>query len=385
MQPRPDHSWEGTNAKIRGGRNDGFVAYDGPWTMGYYDEADIPGYWQLARRFTLCDRWFCSIPSQTNPNRLYLLSNQSGGLLDNAAAVNGVFDWPNMADLLEAKGVPWATYGVPPGNVPQITLENYNLLADFRSVHTNPAMLAKTMHTIADFEVACRTGNLPAVSWVLPENFVSEHPLYPLDWGTAFADAVINAVIAQPHVGGTMLILTYDEGGGYYDHVAPPRVDKYGLGQRVPATIISPWAKRGHVSHRVYEHCSINAWMEHRFGLRSLTARDANADPLSDVLSAAPDLSVPAITAPSLQEILVRTPVSCLTNLNEMFLESYDAAWAARVGDHDDDGGRRSCAGRAGAAARHRHGRRTGARRRRRRAGGRPRAAPAPRADRLSP
>jgi phospholipase C len=264
----------------------------------------------------------------TNPNRLYLLSGQSGEQVDNgnsSGVVNGIFDWPNMADLLEAKGIPWATYGVPPGNVPQVTLENYNLLADFKSVQANPAMLAKTSRTIAEFEAACLTGTLPAVSWVIPENFVSEHPLYPQPWGVAYTMAVVNAVMSSPAWARTMLVLTYDEGGGYYDHVAPPAVDKFGLGMRVPSIIISPWAKRGYVSHRVYENCSINAWIEQRFGLSSLTARDANADPLSDVFAATPDLSVPAITAPSLTDVLARTPVACASNLNDMFFATYDA------------------------------------------------------------
>jgi phospholipase C len=324
----PDHSWVGTHNKVRGGRNDGFVAYDGPWTMGYYGQADVPGYWELARRFTLCDRWFCSLLGPTNPNRLYLLSSQSGGQVGNGndtGVVNGVFDWQNMADLLEAKGVPWATYGVPPGNVPQVTLENYNLLIDFKSVLNNPSMLAKTSHTIAEFEVACQTGTLPAVSWVLPENFVSEHPLYPRTWGVAFGTAVINAVMQSPAWPRTLLIFTYDEGGGYYDHVAPPRVDNFGLGQRVPAIIVSPWAKRGYISHRVYEHCSINAWIQQRFGLSHLTGRDAGADPLSDVFAAVPDLSAPRITAPSITDVLARTSVACAANVNESFRSTYDA------------------------------------------------------------
>ena len=250
----PDHSWEGTNHKIHGGKLDGFVAYDGPWTMGHYGKEEIPGYWALAQRFTLCDRWFCSMLGQTNPNRLYMLSGQSGGQVDNGAIggqLNGTFDWPCLADSLEAKGISWATYGVPPGNAPQDTFENYNLLTDFKSVQTNPVMLAKTSHTVADFEVACRTGTLPAVSWVVPENNVSEHPLAPLPFGVVFGTAVINAVMSSPLWPRTLLIFTYDEAGGYYDHVPPPRVDKYGLGQRVPAVIVSPWAKRGYISHRV--------------------------------------------------------------------------------------------------------------------------------------
>ena len=326
----PDHTWNGTHNKVRGGRMDGFVAYDGPWTMGYLTEADIPGHWALARRFTLCDRWFCSMLGPTNPNRLYLLSSQSGGQVANGdpatgGAFNGVFDWPNMADLLEAKGIPWATYGVPPGNLPQVTEENYNLLADFASVRADPAMLAKTSRTIAEFELDCITGSLPAVSWITPQNFVSEHPGYPQPWGVAFTLAVVNAVMHSPAWPRTLLVLTYDEAGGLYDHAAPPRVDGYGLGMRVPSIIISPWARRGYVSHRVYENCSINAWVQQRFGLRHLTARDAGADPLSDVFATVPDFSVPAVTSPSIADVLARTPVSCVENVDHIFVESYDA------------------------------------------------------------
>jgi LPXTG-motif cell wall-anchored protein len=166
---------------------------------------------------------------------------------------------------------------------------------------------------------------LPAVSWVVPENFVSEHPLYPQPWGVAYSIAVIKAVMNSPAWPRTLLIFSYDEAGGYYDHVAPPTVDRYGLGQRVPTVIVSPWAKRGYISHRVYEHCSINAWIQQRFGLPHLTARDAEADPLTDVFAATPDLSIPALTAPSLTEILARTPVGCITNATDLF-GSYDSA-----------------------------------------------------------
>ncbi|MGI8663411.1 MAG: phospholipase C [Acidimicrobiales bacterium] len=320
----PDHSWEGTHAKLHDGAMDGFVADDGPWTMGYYGEADIPGYWQLARRFTLCDRWFCSVLGPTVPNRLFLFSSQAGGHIDNPAP--GLdYDWPTMADRLEDKGIPWAVYTFPGGNLGETAAgEDYDSLAFFSTIRAKPLMWAKTLKTIVEFELACQSDALPAVSWICPENFVSEHPLFPQPWGVGFSLAVINAVMRSPAWSRTMLILTYDEAGGYYDHVVPPSVDGYGLGQRVPSLIISPWAKRGFVSHRTYEHCSINAWLQDRFGLDRLTDRDRVADPLSDVLGSVADLSVPAIAAPSLAEILVQTPVSCVSSLDDSFFATSD-------------------------------------------------------------
>jgi phospholipase C len=311
----PDHTWEGTHVKMHDGRLDRFVSHDGPHTMGYYREADIPGFWQLARRFTLCDRWFCSQLGPTVPNRLYLFSSQSNGIKENPSP--GLdYDWPTMADRLEDKGIPWAVYTFPGGNASEAVVgEDYDSLAFFSTIRAKPLMWQKTLRTIQEFDAACRLGTLPAVSWVCPENFVSEHPLFPQPWGVAFNLAVVNAVMNSPLWKRTMLIVTYDEAGGYYDHVVPPTVDAEGLGQRVPAMIISPWAKRGFISHRTYEHCSINAWLEDRFGLARLSQRDVLADPLSDVLDVVPDLSVPTIDAPTIDDIAVSTPVSCLTDL----------------------------------------------------------------------
>jgi phospholipase C len=296
----PNHSFADMHAKWHGGRNDGFVAYDGPWAMGIYAEPDIPGYWALARRFRLCDAWFSSVLGPTVPNRLHLWTSQSGGFRDNPGPTVFSFDWETVVDRLDTRNVPWAVYGVPPGNLPlEVATEDYNSLSFFPHLRRDPVSLARLAQPISQYFVDCATGRLPAVSWIVPETTVSEHPPAPVDFGVALVTAVLRATFASPLWPRTMVLFTYDEAGGFYDHAPPPQVDALGLGFRVPTIVISPWSRPG-VSHRVYEHCSVNAWLAARFGFAPLTARDRNADPLSDVLGDVRDLSVPRLPAPDI-------------------------------------------------------------------------------------
>jgi hypothetical protein len=208
------------------------------------------------------------------------------------------FDWETVVDRLDARQVPWGVYGVPPGNLPlEVATEDYNSLAFFTHLRRNPVSLARLSQPITQYFVDCALGTLPAVSWVVPETSISEHPPGPIDFGVAFVTAVLRATFASPLWPRTMVVFTYDEAGGLYDHAPPPQVDRLGLGFRVPTIVISPWARRG-VSHRVYEHCSINAWLAGRFGFAPLTHRDRDADPMSDVLGPDRDLSVPKLPLP---------------------------------------------------------------------------------------
>jgi len=133
-----------------------------------------------------------------------------------------------------------------------------------------------------DFLAALAGGRLPAVSFVKPYGLDNEHPGYTdLITGEQHVRALIDAVRASPHWNHTAIVITYDENGGFWDHVAPPVVDRWGPGSRVPAIVISPFARRGYVDHHRYDTTSILALIEHRWGLAPLSTRDAAADPLS--------------------------------------------------------------------------------------------------------
>jgi len=139
---------------------------------------------------------------------------------------------------------------------------------------------------IADqFVAEARAGQLPTVSWVLPPGAQSEHPPNGICQGETWTIEAVNFVMQGADWSFTVILITYDDFGGFYDHVAPPQVDQFGLGPRVPLLIISPFAKQGYISHTQYEHASVLKFIETRYHLPALTARDASANDMSDVFN----------------------------------------------------------------------------------------------------
>jgi len=134
----------------------------------------------------------------------------------------------------------------------------------------------------AQFLADAKAGHLPAVSWLLPPTGESEHPPESVCEGENWSVNVLNAVMQGPDWNSTVVFVTWDDFGGLYDHLAPPQVDQFGLGPRVPLLIISPYAKRGYVSHTVYDHTTVLKFIETRYGLRALTSRDAAASNMLD-------------------------------------------------------------------------------------------------------
>jgi len=134
----------------------------------------------------------------------------------------------------------------------------------------------------AQFIADAKSGDLPVVSWLLPPGEYSEHPPGSMCEGENWTASVLNAVMQGPDWNSTAVFVTWDDFGGFYDHVAPPQVDQFGLGPRVPLLIISPYAKAGYVSHTVYEHTSVLKFIETRYGLKALTSRDAAANNMLD-------------------------------------------------------------------------------------------------------
>jgi phospholipase C len=263
----PSHTWQSIHSEWDNGSMDGFYTTDGSDALGYYDGSDLSYYYALADAFTLCGNYFCSVPGPTVPNRLVLVSGTAGGNTTDTLAAGGV-DWPTIVDLLDAHRVSWKCYNLGLGLGSLGSLEHFNGLTFFKRWQNDPRLEFRE----EDYNADLRAGTLPQVSFLITEELISEHPPADIQMGQRKMADVINALIASSSWQSSALFLTYDEGGGFFDHVPPPRVDAYGLGFRVPTLVVSPYARRGYVSGQLYEHSSILKFIERRFGLPSLAS-----------------------------------------------------------------------------------------------------------------
>jgi phospholipase C len=299
--PDPSHGWEGGRHERNGGACDGWLHTEtgnDEFALSYYDAADLPVWSQLVRGWQAYDRWFCSVLGPTQPNRFYLHSAQSGGRKNNKLPPELVADdleagrppgdyshgwsWPTIWSLLEQKGITAAYYYC---NLPEILFWGERHIAHARH--------------ISEYYAAAEAGVLPQVSfidpWFIGPEGVSndDHPHADLRLGQAFISDVVEAFVNSAVYRKGALVVTYDEWGGFWDHVDPPRVaddlatdhdpgglDDFGqLGFRVPSTIVSPWTakrsgRRGNrVDHRVYEHTSIIKFIADNWGLGYLNTR----------------------------------------------------------------------------------------------------------------
>lgn len=305
LPAQPAQDWLDSHLQFDSGKLDGFVSSgSGPVAMGYWQAADLPFYYSLAAQFPIADRYFCSLLGQTYPNRRYLLAATSIGQVNDTQPA--LTDYPangTIFDQLDAHGITWKDY-----------YTNTNPL--LASTELFPQLFFKNagtkVVTIDQFFADAAAGTLPNYSLVEPDYVVqSEENPQNIASGEAFAAKVINAVMEGPGWGKTLLIWTFDEHGGYYDHVPPPvavppdniapqvppgqEFDGFGrYGFRVPCAVISPWARPLYVSHFVYDHTSILKLVETKWNLPALTFRDANAHPLLDML----DLRSPAFAEP---------------------------------------------------------------------------------------
>lgn len=336
-------SWKDTHEQVNSGKMDGFVkSMKSVQPMGYYTPEALPFAYSLASTFTLANRWFCSMPGPTYPNRRFLLAGTAfGGTATNKAELLRAFGHPppngTIFDVLSRHNITWSNYF---SDVP-MTMVIPRTIIDHLDHHA----------PIANFFDDCRTGNLPAVSFVdprigalskigkpigsLPSLFkellteieadlatadspeTQEDPqdMHP---GEVWAHSVIEAVLQSPRWPRTLLIYTYDEHGGYYDHIPPPPAippddiapllqpgdptGSYDLyGPRVPAVVVSPYSKPGGTTNVVHDHTSVLATIEAKWNLPTLTNRDANAATVMDFLDlgTAAFLNPPKILAPS--------------------------------------------------------------------------------------
>jgi phospholipase C len=302
-------SWPASHLSWDHGRNDGFVKATGRDPMAYFTQSDLPFYYSLGRTFPLCDRWFSSVMAQTYPNRRFLMAASAFGLVDDtfpasANRSNRPHGFGTIFEMLDHFGIGWRNYY---SNVPGTLIFLY---------------LASRSHgdiqKIDRFFADAKAGTLPGFCIVDPDfSFSSEENPQDIQNGQQFAASVVDAVMQSPAWPNTVLIWLYDEHGGYYDHVPPKRAvrpddippdvpadalddDLYSwTGFRVPAVVVSPWARRNYVSHVAYDHTSILKLVETKWNLPALSNRDANAANLLDTL----DLQAarpPFLTPPSL-------------------------------------------------------------------------------------
>jgi phospholipase C len=253
---------------------DGFYTTDGPDGMGYYTAAELPFYYSLFDNSALCANYFCSVLGPTWPNRFYFAAGTSGGITTNGVWGYGVFDstnYPIILDLLDEAGITWKIYSLGWDSVPYGNTDN---------VFVFWSKYAKDRRTRApkgEFLNDARKGQLPQVSWVIPSyaRQWDEHPPADVSVGMGLQQDLIDALRHSPQWDSSAFLLTYDEHGGYFDHVAPPQFDAYGLGVRVPLWAISPYAKKGPVlSAKPADHASTLKLIEKLHGLPTLASRN---------------------------------------------------------------------------------------------------------------
>ena len=285
----PPHQWDAVHAGWNGGAMNGFVRSaasaggDGHYALGWYDQTDLPFYYWLATTFSQSDRHFASVLGGTWPNRDYLYAGTSAGVKNTDERIlTGV---PTVFDALDGAGVPWAVFADYP-----------------REDSLGWDKAHRGFFPAEDFFSRLADGTLPPVTFLDPTNGMDEHPPHDVQGGEAWSRRIYEAAVASPLWSGLAILLTYDEAGGLFDHVAPPPAclaspdqaafDRLGI--RVPLIVISPWARAAGLSHTVSEHASILRLIELLHDLPAFTGRDANASALLDLF----DFSCPHLLVP---------------------------------------------------------------------------------------
>lgn len=288
------HSDDVFVAQFNGGKMDGFVeAFQsrnpgaGRQAMGYYDDKDLPYYWNVADNFVLFDRFFTSSTGGSVRNHFYWISGSPGNSERDSLRPEGFDDVPTIFDSLQAKGIPWKFYvqnydpeitfrspaeGNRGAQLVWVPVLNYNRFLD------DPELNSRIV-SLEQFYVDLANGNLPAVSYIVPSG-ASEHPPGSIQAGERFIRALITSIMRSPEWDNTAFTWTYDDWGGWYDHVPPPRVDEFGYGFRAPALLVSPYAKKGFVDSTTLDFTSMLKFIEENWGLEPLAERDAAANNL---------------------------------------------------------------------------------------------------------
>src|SRR5580658_7504671 len=282
--PSTSHAWNYQHLSWDSGAMDGFVTAhlaangnNGPYTMGYYTQEDIPFQWALAENFTICDNYHCSVLGPTWPNRLYHWSAwidpqgvAGGPITSNVDPIP--YEWQTYPEALTDAGVSWQVYQEV-DNFQCNLLENF---ATFQAAVPGDTLFQSGLRTFqpGQFEYDAAHDRLPAVSWIIPASYQSEHPDYSPAAGADFVASKIDAIASNPDVwNSTVFILSYDENDGIFDHVPPPTppagtpgeyIDgqPIGAGFRVPCIIVSPSTQGGWIASEAFDHTSVLQFLE---------------------------------------------------------------------------------------------------------------------------
>jgi phospholipase C len=299
---------------IDGGKMDKFDLIAGANVKGdylaytQYTQQDIPNYFTYARNFVLGDHMFSSVHGPSFPNHLYTVGAQSGGAIsnpihrgdspgwgcdsDSTAEVQVMddsgkissefpcFDFETLADSLQKSGISWKYYSPGAGDPAYIFSALSAIKHIFYSTVWTDNVVPETQ-----FETDAQSGQLASMSWLVPLWQTSEHPPFGVCQGENWTVSKINAIMRGPDWNSTAIFVTWDDFGGFYDHVPPPTVSNFGFGPRVPLLIISPYAKKGYISHTVYEFSSVLKFVETRFNLPTLTPWDTQASDMTDAFN----------------------------------------------------------------------------------------------------
>lgn len=372
--PDPPHGWNDGHAAWNQGRFDGWIPAKGIVTMTHNLRKDVPFHFALAEAFTVCDAYHCSLMGPTDPNRYHLWSGWVGNtgvgggpVITNAEAG---YSWTTFPERLQQSGITWKVYqdigdGLFASDNPPVWwgwtsdpfIGNYgdNSLLYFKQFQNAAAgsPLAEAAKTgtevrqlnrdprqlLSDFRADVKAGRLPQVSWIAAPEAYTEHPNWPTDFGAWYIAQVLDALVANPEVWSkTVLLINYDEEGGFFDHMVPPTppqtpahgastvpVDDeifpgdashpagpYGLGLRVPLMVVSPWSRGGWVNSQVFDHTSIIRFIEKRFGPEHPELIETNIRPwrravVGDLCSAF-DFRRPNVRLPPLPDVSAYMP-----------------------------------------------------------------------------
>jgi len=311
---------------IAGGQMNAFDTQPGAVQKGtdvaysQYRQHQIPDYWRYALTFTIADRFFSSFLGSSFPNHLILVAGQTAGVIANPNGRKGATSWGcdaskstlastfingkygstypcfNIASLVteaNAKHVSWKYYAPTSGTAGYV----WSTLDAIKPVRTSSQWATNVVPT-SDFETDLTSGRLPSISWLVGDFWQSEHPNASECQGQNWTVQEINKVMASPYWKNTAIVLTWDDYGGFYDHVPPPPAGKFMLGPRVPTLVISPYSRAGHVSHEQYDFRSIDKFVEQTFGLPPIIHYDRSVHSLADMLN--PNRApLPALTLPA--------------------------------------------------------------------------------------
>ncbi|WP_377643216.1 phospholipase C [Oryzobacter terrae] len=288
------HTQNVFRAQLNSGRNDGFIeafADEGDPTrqaMGYYDARDIPYYWNVADEYVLFDRFFTSAGGGSVWNHMYWVAGVPGNPEGDSIPADGFGNLPTIFDRLEAAGVSWKFY--IQNYDPSVTYRTYRTVDDankgaqvvwapllaYERFLDDPRLFTK-IAPLEEYYRDLADGTLPSVAYIVPSG-ASEHPPGSVAAGERFVRGLHTALMRSSAWESSAFLWTYDDWGGWYDHVAPPRVDPYGYGYRAPALLVSAYARRGHIESTTLDFTSGLKFIEENWDVEPLADRDRKAN-----------------------------------------------------------------------------------------------------------